>query len=96
MQVKWWRSGFFYILLLIVVVALVFALTMSHNGPDKVSLNEFVEMAQQEGTIDTIEHNGETLTGLKSGKSVITTIFKADTDAVADYLQKEGVNLAIA
>jgi cell division protease FtsH len=100
MQAKWWRSGFFYLLLLVVVVALVFALTMSHEGPDEVSLPEFTEAAKQgqyeDSTIDTIKHDGETLTGLEGGKDgevIITTVFKADTDAVVDYLGEEGVKL---
>jgi cell division protease FtsH len=95
MQAKWWRSGFFYILLLIVVGALILARVMSQEGPKPVSLAEFVDKAKQ-GQIDTIEHDGETLTGLQGGqegKAMITTVFKADTDAVVDYLGQEGVNL---
>ena len=95
MQAKWWRSGFFYILLLIVVGALILARVMSEEGPKPVSLAEFVDEAKQ-GQIDTIEHDGETLTGLQGGqegKAIITTVFKADTDAVVDYLGEEGVDL---
>jgi len=94
MQAKWWRSGFFYLLLLAVVLALVFAV-MPHEGPEEVALAEFVGSAKQ-GEIDTIKYDGETLTGLtggKDGKAIITTVFKADTDAVVDYLGEEGVNL---
>jgi cell division protease FtsH len=92
MQAKWWRSGFFYLLLLAVVLALVFAF-MPGKGPEPVSLYEFIERAKQPGEIDTIEHDGETLTGLKDKEPIITTVFKADTDAVVDYLGEEGVNL---
>jgi cell division protease FtsH len=96
MQSKWWRSGFFYLLLLAVVLALVFAF-MPNEGPDKVSLPEFTEAAKQgqyKGfEINTIEHDGETLTGLKDEEPIITTVFKADTDAVVDYLGEEGVSL---
>jgi cell division protease FtsH len=94
MQAKWWRSGFFYLLLLAVVLALVFAF-MPSEGPEEVALAEFVESAKQ-GEIDTIKHDGETLTGLKGGEdgqAIITAVFKADTDAVVNYLGEEGVNL---
>jgi len=103
MQVKWWRSGFFYLLLLAVVVAMVLV-SMPHERPEPVSLAEFVDAAKQgqierDGEmlkVDTIEHDGETLTALQGGqegKAIITTVFKADTDAVVDYLGEEGVNL---
>jgi hypothetical protein len=92
MQAKWWRSGFFYLLLLAVVLALVFAF-MPSERPEPVSLYEFIERVKQEGEIDTIEHDGETLTGKKDKKAIITTVFRADTNDVVDYLEKEGVNL---
>ncbi|MFU8796155.1 MAG: ATP-dependent zinc metalloprotease FtsH [Dehalococcoidia bacterium] len=93
MQAKWWRSGFFYMLLLVAVVALVlFALNSVAGRPDAVSLFEFVEAAQRQ-EIDRIEHDGQTLTGLKDDKAVITTVFRADTDAVVEYLEGRGVNL---
>jgi len=95
MQTKWWRSGFFYILLLVVVGALIIARVTSEEGPTPVSLPEFVESAKQ-AEIDTIEHDGETLTGLQGGqegKAIITTVFKADTDAVVTYLGEEGIDL---
>jgi cell division protease FtsH len=61
----------------------------------KVTQEEFMGLAKQ-GQIDTIKHDGETLTGLtggKDGKAIITTTFKADTDAVVNYLGEKGVNL---
>ena len=93
MQAKWWRSGFFYMLLLVAVVALVlFALNSLALRPEEVSLIQFVEAAQQQ-EIDTIEHDGQKLTGLKDDKALITTVFRGDTDAVVDYLEREEVNL---
>jgi len=94
MQVKWWRSGFFYLLLLAVIVVLVLV-SMPRDKPDEVALAEFIERAKQ-GQIDTIEHDGEMLTGLQGGqegKAIITTVFKADTDAVVTYIGEEGVDL---
>ncbi len=80
-------------LLLVAVVALVlFALNSLNGRPDEVSLFQFVEAAQQQ-EIDTIEHDGQKLTGLKDDKALITTVFRGDTDAVVDYLEREGVNL---
>jgi cell division protease FtsH len=65
-----------------------------------VGLAEFVGSAKQgqyeDHKIDTIKYDGETLTGLEGGEegtAIITTVFKADTDAVVDYLGEQGVNL---
>jgi cell division protease FtsH len=91
MQTKWWTSGFFYLVLLAVVSALVFII-MPREVPDEVDLAEFVEIAKQ-GKIDTLEHDGETLTGLKNQTPMVTTVFRADTDAVVGYLENRGVNL---
>jgi cell division protease FtsH len=91
MEIKWWRSGFFYLLLLVVVLALVFAV-MPREVPEAIDLAEFVEVARQ-GEIDTLEHDGETLTGLRNETPTITTVFRADTDAVVAYLEDKGVNL---
>jgi cell division protease FtsH len=93
MQAKWWRSGFFYLLLLVVIMALVFAFMPRGEGPTELSLYEFIEQAKQEGKIDTIKYDGETLIGLKDEKAIITTVFRADDKAVVEFLNKEGVNL---
>ncbi len=80
-------------LLLVAVVAFVlFALNSVTGRPEEVSLFDFVERAQRQ-EIDTIEHDGQTLTGLKDGTPEITTVFRGDTDAVVEYLEREGVNL---
>ena len=91
MQTKWWRSGFFYVLLLGVIVALVFA-AMSGEGPSEETLPRFVEAAKQ-GEIDTILQDGETLFGLKEGEKLFKSAFNGDTNALRDYLEKEGVIL---
>lgn len=104
MQAKWWRSGFFYMLLLVAVVALVlFALNSLALRPKEVSLFQFVEAAQRQEyedpdtgkiqKIDKIEHDGQTLTAFGDDKATITTVFRADTDAVVDYLEGRGVTL---
>ena len=91
MQTKWWRSGFFYVLLLAVIVALVFA-AMSGEGPSEETLPRFVEAAKQ-GEIDTILQDGETLFGLKEDEKLFKSAFNGDTNALRDYLEKEGVIL---
>jgi cell division protease FtsH len=91
MQAKWWRSGFFYLLLLVVVLALVFTF-MPRGGPKNVELSDFIQSAK-EGQIDTIKQIGDTLEGLKDDKVTITAAFIGDTNALRDYLEKEGVIL---
>lgn len=92
MQTRWWRSGFFYVLLLIVVGALILARVMSGVGPTEITLPEFVEKAKQ-GQIDTILQNGDTLEGLSDNVTEYTAAFIGDTDALYDYLEKQGVGL---
>jgi cell division protease FtsH len=89
MQAKWWRSGFFYLLLLVVVLALVFAF-MPRQGPQELGLPEFIEKAKQ-AQIDTILQNGDTLEGLSGNITKYTAAFIGDTNALYDYLEKEGV-----
>jgi cell division protease FtsH len=74
-----------------VVLALVFAF-MPGNGPQEKTLPEFINEAKQ-GQIDTILQDGDTLEGLKDGKVTITAAFIGDTNALYDYLEKEGVVL---
>jgi cell division protease FtsH len=95
MQVKWWRSGFFYILLLIVVGALILARVMSGAGPEAVSLPKFIEIAKQAGQIDTIKQIGDMVEGLKSDQVTITTHFDGTTYDLVTFLQDEGVVLGV-
>jgi len=48
---------------------------------------------QSRKKIDTIQYDGEILTGLKDGQAIITTVFRANDTEVVDFLKKEGVNL---
>jgi cell division protease FtsH len=91
MQVKWWRSGFFYLLLLAVIVVLVLV-SMPRDKPEPVALAEFIERAKQ-GQIDTILQDGENLEGLKDSKITITSAFVGGTDDLRNYLEAEGVIL---
>jgi cell division protease FtsH len=95
MQTKWWRSGFFYLLLLIVVGALVLARVMSAEGPQAVSLPQFVETAKQAGQIDTIKQIGDTVEGWKGDKVTITTHFDGTTYELLNFFKDEGVALGV-
>ncbi|HXZ30565.1 MAG TPA: ATP-dependent zinc metalloprotease FtsH [Dehalococcoidia bacterium] len=92
MQTKWWRSGFLYLLVLIVVGALILARVMSGAGPTPLTLPEFIDKAKQ-GQIDTILQNGDTLEGVSGNVTKYTAAFIGDTDALYNYLEKEGVDL---
>jgi cell division protease FtsH len=89
MQVKWWRSGFFYILLLIVIVTLIFVF-MPGKGPTQVDLTDFIQSAKQ-GQIDTIRQSGNTLVGLINGTADITTSFDGNTYELQNFLKESGV-----
>jgi cell division protease FtsH len=89
MQVKWWRSGFFYILLLIVIVTLIFVF-MPGKGPTQVDLTDFIQSAK-EGQIDTIRQSGNTLVGLINGTADITTSFDGNTYELQNFLTESGV-----
>ena len=91
MQVKWWRSGFFYLLLLAVIVVLVLV-SMPRDKPEPVPLAEFIERAKQ-GQIDTILQDGDNLEGLKDSKITITSAFVGGTDDLRNYLEARGVIL---
>jgi len=95
MQMKWWRSGFFYLLLLIVVGALILARVMSGAGPepiDKIGL--FIENVKEE-QIDTIQQDGDTLIALKDGEAKYKTGFIGSTEELRQLLESEGVDPGI-
>jgi cell division protease FtsH len=58
----------------------------------KVTQADFMVLAKQ-GQIDTILQDGDTLEGLKDSKITITSAFVGDTNALRDYLEKEGIIL---
>jgi cell division protease FtsH len=58
----------------------------------EVTQAEFMVLAKQ-GQIDTILQDGDTLEGLKGGKTIITSAFVGGTDDLRNYLEEEGVTL---
>jgi hypothetical protein len=91
----WWQSGFFYILLLVVVISLMFVLVPRvQQGPEEVGLPMFISYAQ-EGYIDTIRQDGDTLIGIKDGKQAFTTAFQGSTLELSNYLKGAGVEVPI-
>jgi len=95
MQVKWWRSGFFYILLLIVIGALILAHVTAGAGPDYIDkIGLFIEKVKGE-QIDTIQQNGDTLIAIKDGEAKYKTGFIGSTEELRQLLQSEGVDPGI-
>jgi cell division protease FtsH len=95
MQVKWWRSGFFYILLLIVIGALILARVTAGAGPDYIDkIGLFIEKVKGE-QIDTIQQNGDTLIAIKDGEAKYKTGFIGSTEELRQLLQSEGVDPGI-
>ena len=95
MKAKWWQSGFFYILLLVVVISLMFVVVPRvQQGPEEVELPVFISYAQ-EGQIDTIRQDGDTLIGIKDDKQAYTTAFQGSTLELSNYLKGAGVEVPI-
>jgi len=95
MKAKWWQSGFFYILLLVVVISLMFVVVPRvQQGPEAVELPVFISYAQ-EGQIDTIRQDGDTLIGIKDDKQAYTTAFQGSTLELSNYLKGAGVEVPI-
>ena len=95
MKAKWWQSGFFYILLLVVVISLMFVVVPRvQQGPEAVELPVFISYAQ-EGQIDTIRQDGDTLIGIKDDKQAYTTAFQGSTIELSNYLKEAGVEVPI-
>ena len=95
MKAKWWQSGFFYILLLVVVISLMFVVVPRvQQGPEAVELPVFISYAQ-EGQIDTIRQDGDTLIGIKDNKQAYTTAFQGSTLELSNYLKEAGVEVPI-
>jgi cell division protease FtsH len=72
----------------------VFAFTFFQGkGAEPVSFYSFVDQAKQ-GSIDTIEQDGNTLVGLQNGQQIIKTSFIGSTKELMDALTGAGINLS--
>jgi cell division protease FtsH len=93
MQVKWWRSGFFYLLLLAVIVALVLV-SMPHDKPKPVALADFVNEAKPQ-QLDTIGYwqEGQKLIGLEDGEVICWTQYTETPEELSELLNEEDVNV---
>jgi cell division protease FtsH len=92
MKNKWWQGSLFYIIILIAIA--VFAFTFFQGkGAEPVSFYSFVDQAKQ-GSIDTIEQDGNTLVGLQNGQQIIKTSFIGSTKELMDALTGAGINLS--
>jgi cell division protease FtsH len=92
MKNKWWQGSLFYIIILIAIA--VFAFTFFQGkGAEPVSFYSFVDQAKQ-GSVDTIEQDGNTLVGLQNGQQIIKTSFIGSTKELMDALTGAGINLS--
>jgi cell division protease FtsH len=92
MKNKWWQGSLFYIIILIAIA--VFAFTFFQGkGAEPVSFYSFVDQAKQ-GSVDTIEQDGNTLIGLQNGQQIIKTSFIGSTKELMDALTGAGINLS--
>ncbi len=89
---RWWQGSLFYLVILIAIIALAFSFLSSSKGPEEVSFNQLVKQANN-GEIDTIQQEGNTLTGLLKGKEIVRTSFVGSTKELMDVLKAAGVAL---
>jgi cell division protease FtsH len=89
---RWWQGSLFYLVILIAIIALAFSFLSSSKGPEEVSFNQLVKQANN-GEIDTIQQEGNTLTGLLKGKEIVKTSFVGSTKELMDVLKAAGVAL---
>src|SRR4030042_7100012 len=89
---KWWQGSLFYLVILIAIIALAFSFLSTSKGPEEVSFNELVKQANN-GEIDTIQQEGDILSGLLKGKEIIRTSFVGSTKELMDVLKAAGVAL---
>jgi cell division protease FtsH len=96
MKPKWWQGSLFYILILVAIIALAFSLfpTMSQK-PKKVDFYTFVAQVQQ-GVVDTIQQDGNTIIGLKGDEKKIESNFVGSTKELMDTLTASGITLGEA
>jgi len=93
MQVKWWRSGFFYLLLLAVIVVLVLV-SIPRESPRPVALADFVNEAKTQ-QINTIGYwqEGQKLIGLADAEVICWTQYTETPEELSKLLNEEGVNV---
>jgi cell division protease FtsH len=91
MKSKWWQGSLFYIIVLVAIAILALSFFQS-KGPEQVSFYSFVDQAKQ-GSIDTIEQDGNTLIGKQNSEEIIKTSFVGSTKELMDALTGAGINL---
>jgi len=89
---RWWQGSLFYLVILIAIAALAFSFLSNSKGPEVVSFNDFVKRANS-GEIDTIQQDGNNLSGFLKDKEVIRTSFIGSTKELMDALKAAGVPL---
>jgi len=92
MQVKWWRSGFFYLLLLAVIIALVLV-SMPRESPTPVALADFINEAKPL-KLDTIGYwqEEQQLIGLRDKEVICWTQYTKTPEELSELLDDEGVS----
>ena len=92
MKPKLWQGSLFYLLILVAMLALAFSFLPMSSGPEEVTLYALIGQANQ-GQIDTIRQEGNTLIGLKGEEEAIKASFVGGTTDLMDMLKADGVTV---
>jgi cell division protease FtsH len=92
MKPKWWQGWLFYMLILVAIIALAFSFFPVSQKPEKVDFYTFVDQVKQ-GSVDTIQQDGNTIIGSKDNEKKIESSFIGSTKELMDSLTAAGITL---
>jgi len=87
------RSGLIWLIVLVAATAIFYTFYSTTGGVPSGTLNDLVAMAEN-GQIDRIVQQGETLTGMDGDTPKLKTSFVGSTQELYEYLVARGVNMS--
>jgi cell division protease FtsH len=90
---KWMKNSFIYLLIIVAVIAIFFALFPRTGGTKEISLSTVIEMSQ-EGRVDSIELNGDSIAVTTRDNQNFKSRKESDTSFM-QLLNDAGVNTGV-